>query len=242
MSNVTVTGAAPTGTVVSAVLRESGVSGSTFSTSTTAASNAWSLSLPANTGRQYYVLSIRISGDPVDHNIIVVPAGGPYTVDQVISTRPEWPDWVTQSVLNVQSGRVTTGDHTLTAHAGWTVLPVMFEVTAKVGDTVTAFVSAMISWQSLGSDYITLAAVSDTTITLFADTGTSSPSASGEGLPWLYPNPGGFRTAGGPVTFDVTEDMVTDGKVAIAFAGKGSGGAKVFASAEYPMTWTAIVT
>ncbi len=238
------TGTAPTGTRVTAKLRSSGTPGVISSQKVYAQSNTWSVTLAGNSGYYFYVVSIDSDGAPqANYTIVMPPSGGPYTLADVIADVPAPPIQAASGGgrVSLQSGKITTGDYTVPAHASWTILPLSFQVNASVGQKIVIFTRGMISWQNLGSDFICRSVVSGSSILLREDTDSNATTTADEGDPGMYPNPGGFTRMSGPFSFTATDSYVSSGKVTLAFLSKGAGGMKIFASTGYPLHWNALI-
>lgn len=140
-------------------------------------------------------------------------------------------------------GYITTGDVTLAnVGATWTILTGLnaFQINAVAGDRVEFQPSFM--WGPNGSDFLDLAIITGSTIQRFASTGTSSNTTANEGDPSIYPTDPAHTVTfpGHGVLFAATlgAGEVNGGKVTFAVVGRGGGGSKVFASANYPFRYT----
>lgn len=133
---------------------------------------------------------------------------------------------------------VTSGDITLTDSSGaW--LPVTgleISIPAAVGDWVELCPTIMM--QGTGSDYFDLAVLSGSSIVRRSSTGSATVTAEGD--TGLYPSPHTFRTTGALFAFTVASGDLDSGNVRFTLIAKGTGGAKVFASTQYPMRWRVI--
>lgn len=140
----------------------------------------------------------------------------------------------------VRQAYITSGDITLVSSAGaW--LPVSgleIQLPAAVGDWVELSLGAML--QSSGTDFFDLAVLQGSTIVRRSSTGTSSGTSGDEGDVTIYPNPQNFRTTGTLFAFQVTSNDLDMGNVRFVVIAKGTGGGKIFASAQYPFRWRAI--
>ena len=237
-------GTAPTGTRVIAKLRSSGTPGIISYQTTYASSGSWSISLSANVTYGYYVISIDGDKTPQQNYVIVMPSsGGPYTIADLLSAVPSPPITPSSSGgVSIYSGRITdAGILTMSAHASWTILSApTFQFDASTGQNAVILVTSMT--QNSATDYFDLAAVNGSTIVTRKSTGTANPASGNEGDPMFYPNPQTFRTTSGSFTFAITSGHLSSGKATISVITKGSGGAKLFATPDYPYEWTAIVS
>jgi hypothetical protein len=134
---------------------------------------------------------------------------------------------------------VTSGDITATADASWTpVSGLTLALPAVAGDSVTLSLSCLLDVGSAASEFYDLGVLVGGSIVRAASTGTSTPAAEGD--PSLYPSTNvRFRGTTAVWDFDVASGDLSGGNVTFALLHKGAGTGKVFASAAYPLRWSA---
>jgi hypothetical protein len=136
---------------------------------------------------------------------------------------------------------VTSGDLTMPNDAGWTIVsggPTL-SLPASAGDDVSIWVSCLLDHNAARTDFYELVVVVGGTIVRFASTGTSSPAAAGEGDPSIYAGNDQFIGSVVRMGISVVSGDLDSGSVVWAFAHKGPGAGKIFASSNYPLRWEA---
>jgi hypothetical protein len=134
---------------------------------------------------------------------------------------------------------ITAGDITPGVTATWTpVTGLTLPLAAVAGDNVSIDLACL--FNQTATDFFELVVLVGGSIVRFGSTGTSSPTAAGEGDPAMYPQGGGaLRSARPHMSFVVGAGDLSGGNVTFALAFKGSVNGKVYASANYPLRWTA---
>jgi hypothetical protein len=132
---------------------------------------------------------------------------------------------------------VTAGDITPGAAASFTpIAGLSIAVPAVAGENVEVALSCLLN--QTGSDFFDLVVLVAGAIVRYGSTGTSSPTAAGEGDPSMYPvNSGTIIRTTSIYSLAVASGDLSGGNVTFGLAFKGSGSGKVFASTNYPLRW-----
>jgi hypothetical protein len=135
---------------------------------------------------------------------------------------------------------VTAGDVTLPVDAGWTpVTGLTIALAAVAGDNLGLKLDCLLNAGGGGNDYFELVVLVGGAIVRYASTGTSSPAGAGEGDPAMYPLGAiGIRPVSPSFDLAVQAGDLFGGTVTFGIAHKGGGGAKIYASTNYPLRWT----
>lgn len=135
--------------------------------------------------------------------------------------------------------RVTSGDITTSADASWAIVAgLSLSLPAATGDNVEIAVNCLLDYIGSAADFFDLVVVVGGAIARAASSDTATPSAEGD--PALYPDQDvRFRGSTTSMGFTVTAGDLSAGNVVFGLAHKGTGGAKILASASYPFRWRA---
>ncbi len=205
----------------------------TLKASGTLAGKANDSSVVHNTGSETVAGTKTFSSSPV------VPAP---TLASHASTKTYVDDSAAAKAMKpiVRQSYFTSGDITLASSGGlWVpVTGITISLPAAVGDWVE--LTSSIMTQSSGSDYFDLAVLNGVSIVRRSSTGTASGTTADQGDTGLYPTQLAFRTTGALFAFQVVSGDLESGNVRFALIAKGTGGAKVFASTDYPGRMRAI--
>jgi hypothetical protein len=135
--------------------------------------------------------------------------------------------------------RVTSGDITTSADAAWAVVPgLSLSLPAATGDDVEVTASFLLDQLGSAADFFDLVVLVSGAIVRAASSDTATPTAEGD--PALYPDQDvRFRGSTTSMGFTVASGDRDGSNVVFGFAHKGTGGAKILASASYPLRWRA---
>lgn len=142
--------------------------------------------------------------------------------------------------ITVRSAYVTTGNIVLPSTSGlWAAVSGLeLDLPAAVGDYVELVPSFM--YQPSGGTFIDLAVIKGASLVRYASSGGSAPATANEGDPALYNAPGTYRSSGVHFGFTVASGDLDAGNVRFVIAALSSNtGAAIYASANYPLRWTA---
>jgi hypothetical protein len=134
-------------------------------------------------------------------------------------------------------GVVSSGDVTPGVTAAWApVAGMAFSLAAVAGDNVQVDFSGLLN--QTATSFFDIAVLVGGSIVRYASTGTSSPTAAGEGDPSIYPiNGAALRPLHGRMSLAVVSGDLSGGTVTFALVYKGDAAGKVFASTNYPLRW-----
>lgn len=135
--------------------------------------------------------------------------------------------------------RVTTGDVTTSADASWAVVSgLTLSLPAAIGDNVEITASVLLDQLGSAADFFDLVVIVAGAIVRAASSDSATPTTEGDVA--LYPDQDvRFRGSTTSMGFTVTSGDLDAGNVVFGFAHKGTGGAKILASALYPLRWRA---
>lgn len=142
--------------------------------------------------------------------------------------------------IKLRSAYVTTGNIVLPSTGGlWAAVSGLeLDLPAAVGDYVELTASFM--YQPSGGTFIDPAVIKGAALVRYASSGGPAPATANEGDPALYNAPGTYRSSGVHFGFTVASGDLDAGSVRFVIAALSNNtGAAVYASANYPLRWTA---
>lgn len=141
------------------------------------------------------------------------------------------------TTITYAGARVSTGDLSTTNDAAFTLVSgLSMSIAAVAGDHVELDISGLFDMSNSTTEFFDLGIVVSGSVVRYSSSGTNTPAVEGD--PSMYPV-SGARFVPRTVSWNITVQSgdLSGGNIAIQFAHKGGGSAKILASASYPLRW-----